>query len=53
MFTACKPPCMSLCIGQQHSDDIIDQWVIDVTEEIAFLKANPGTISFGSGFSFV
>jgi len=43
MFTACKPPCMSLCLGQQHDDAVIDLWLVELKEEIAYLKANPGT----------
>jgi hypothetical protein len=34
---------MSLCLGQQHDDAVIDLWLVELKEEIAYLKANPGT----------
>merc|ERR1712125_73670 len=40
MFTAKDPECMSLCLGQQHSR-VGEQWLRDVREGVAHLKAHP------------
>ena len=35
MFTGQHPPCMSLCLGEQTTDEVIDKWVADMRDGCA------------------
>eukprot|EP01059_Diplonema_ambulator_P028258 TRINITY_DN4701_c0_g1_i1.p1 TRINITY_DN4701_c0_g1~~TRINITY_DN4701_c0_g1_i1.p1 ORF type:complete len:530 (+),score=207.77 TRINITY_DN4701_c0_g1_i1:1092-2681(+) len=41
MFTGQHPAVMSVCVGEQHTPQIIDAWAADVSECIETIKANP------------
>ena len=48
MFTSSKPPCMSVCIGERHSE-VLEYWVTDLKECIAQLRADPSIQPEGDG----
>eukprot|EP00747_Dinoflagellata_sp_TGD_P017652 gnl/TRDRNA2_/TRDRNA2_125961_c0_seq1.p1 gnl/TRDRNA2_/TRDRNA2_125961_c0~~gnl/TRDRNA2_/TRDRNA2_125961_c0_seq1.p1 ORF type:complete len:541 (-),score=80.59 gnl/TRDRNA2_/TRDRNA2_125961_c0_seq1:43-1665(-) len=41
-FTARDPPCMGVCVGERHGE-LLESWVTDLKEGIAYLRAHPGT----------
>eukprot|EP01052_Picozoa_sp_SAG31_P009214 SAG31_NODE_480_length_15108_cov_56.073423_3_plen_144_part_00 len=40
MFTGQKPPCMSACIGEQHTR-VLGDWISDLHDAITKLRADP------------
>eukprot|EP01060_Flectonema_neradi_P030832 TRINITY_DN4553_c1_g1_i3.p1 TRINITY_DN4553_c1_g1~~TRINITY_DN4553_c1_g1_i3.p1 ORF type:complete len:547 (+),score=142.66 TRINITY_DN4553_c1_g1_i3:48-1643(+) len=42
MFTGQNPPVMSVCVGEQHSEEVIKEWSSDVKDALAMIKDNPG-----------
>eukprot|EP01062_Namystynia_karyoxenos_P001414 TRINITY_DN10489_c0_g2_i1.p1 TRINITY_DN10489_c0_g2~~TRINITY_DN10489_c0_g2_i1.p1 ORF type:complete len:548 (+),score=193.23 TRINITY_DN10489_c0_g2_i1:97-1740(+) len=41
MFTGQHPPCMSMCLGEQTTDAVIDRWVSDLKESLKYIREHP------------
>ena len=41
MFTGQNPPVMSVCVGEQHTKEVIKEWSADVGDALATIRANP------------
>jgi len=40
MFTATKPKCMTVCIGERHSE-VLDMWIDDMESCLEELRSDP------------
>jgi len=41
MFTTQDPPAMTICIGEQHTDELAEKWLQDCRECVGDLLAHP------------
>lgn len=47
-FSCQGPPCMSFCVGECHTREVVDTWMNDLRDSVDFVKENPNMKVEGS-----